>query len=153
MCHATDGYLSTVLDFPCDGGIWRGMRRDVWIRWGNPVLAIALVLQLLGPVNPVARADFPFDVYSFVCASTDERGVGLAATDSRDATDNEHHDQEDVGEHCPLCTVGASAVLPAPSIKGFAVYASQTLRIDRLVSRHSVGATGPPLGGRAPPLL
>ncbi|MEM9809792.1 MAG: DUF2946 family protein [Pseudomonadota bacterium] len=120
------------------------------------ILAIlALVIQALAPGAMAARAGSETDIRSLICAPS-----GSLSAEAQDAAkvllDLINPDDDGSvadGGHCPLCVLGAAAILSEPlSPDAFMVMTTARI-VPKRTCQHSVGATGPPLGGRAPPIF
>ncbi|MEM9168483.1 MAG: DUF2946 family protein [Pseudomonadota bacterium] len=127
------------------------MTRSLRYRWTRAALALVLALQ--GIAASALAGGTGVDVGSFVCAPN---GPVSAETEqaARDLLGFLSDDEKPAhAEHCPLCVLdGANGFLLQAASAGMRIAAARAVS-PAPVDRHAVGATGPPLGGRAPPVF
>ncbi|MEM9262508.1 MAG: DUF2946 family protein [Pseudomonadota bacterium] len=123
-------------------------------KWRTGVLvALMLVLQVVGLATAATHAAGPTDVQALICTPTGKVDAALEAALVDLVTDGDRDDSHQSHDHCPLCTLSADAVAPAPIIAIGSDYFIEPATLPTRVDRTSVGATGPPLGCRAPPFF
>ncbi len=126
------------------------------------LLGLAMILQSLAPSIAAAQRGYDFDISAYLCnqtAPTNQQAASEAEAALADilrlagkvAPDNSDHEKS---PHCQFCMVNIAAITP-PSLDLAApqIYSSAASPLKRAELQPSRQATGPPLGGRAPPFL
>lgn len=123
------------------------------------LLTFALMLQSVMPATLAIASEAGFDVSDYLCNPSQTAPTAQAQTHIKDLMVllGDRSDDEPIsaqGEHCSNCIISLNALISAPQkYLETTVFVTQPAQYTYKFEGLSSFARGPPLGGRAPPVL